>query len=392
MQKLAMRLVLIVLGSAALGAQVQSLVSPADQGSAEPNLTITRDGVAMLSWIDKAAAGHVLRFAVREGDGWSKPKQIAAGDNWFVNWADFPSLVSLPDGRLAAHWLVKSAKGTYDYDVHVAMSANGGDTWGKSLVPHRDGKKAEHGFVSLLPNADNSLSAFWLDGRAMKPADDGHGRGAMTLRYVEIMKTGELRRGAMLDARVCECCQTSAAMTALGPVIVFRDRSEDEVRDISIVRRVDGEWTKSQPVCRDGWQVAGCPVNGPSVAAAAKHVVVGWFTAADNTGRVKLARSRDGGVTFTSPVIVDRGNPAGRVETVVLPDGTAWVCWLTRLEQGAAVRARRVALDGTMAAAVTVAMTGAERRNGFPQVVHCGGELLFAWTNDGVKCAIMPLK
>jgi len=392
MQKLTARLSLIALVVAPMAAQVQQLATPAGKGSGEPNLSVRSDGAVMLSWVEKVAAGHALRFAVREGDSWSKPKQVAAGDNWFVNWADFPSLVALPDGRLAAHWLVKSAKGTYDYDVHLAMSADGGDTWSKSLVPHRDGKKAEHGFVSLLPNADNSLSAFWLDGRAMKPTDGGHGRGAMTLRYVEVLKGGELRRGALLDDRVCECCQTSAAMTSLGPVVVFRDRSEGEVRDISIVRRVAGKWTKSRPVSRDGWQVAGCPVNGPSVAAVGKQVVVGWFTAADNTGRVKLARSTDGGKTFAEPLIIDRGNPVGRVEVVMLPDGAVWMCWLTRVEKGAAVRARRVAEDGTLGVAITVAMTGAERRNGFPQVVRSGEQLLFAWTDGGVKCASLPLK
>jgi len=41
-----------------------------------------------------------------------------------------------------------------------------------------------------------------------------------------------------LDTRVCECCQTSVAMTAEGPVVVYGDCSEaeKEIRDISIVR------------------------------------------------------------------------------------------------------------------------------------------------------------
>lgn len=393
MSKLAPWISLLAIMVAPVLAQVQELPTPAGKRSAEPNLLVTPSGKVLLSWVESVGTGHELRFAVLDGKSWSKPKTVAAGDNWFVNWADFPSMAALPDGRLAAHWLVKSAKGTYDYNVHIAQSSDGGETWGKSIVPHRDGVKAEHGFVSLLANADNSLSAFWLDGREMKPGGEhGHGRGAMTLRYAELLKDGSLRNEALLDARVCECCQTSAAMTAAGPVVVFRDRSEEEVRDISIARRVDGAWAKPKPVSPDGWKVAGCPVNGPSVAAAGDEVVVGWFTAANNTGRVKLARSRDAGASFGEPLLVDRGNPAGRVEVVVLEDGVAWVCWLTQLESGAAVRARRVAVDGTMSSAVTVANTGSARRNGFPQVVRCGDELVFAWSNRGVQVASMPLR
>lgn len=373
-------------------AQVRDLPSPASEASAEPNLVVLPGDRVLLSWIAALDGGHALRFAVLDDGKWSKPRQVASGGNWFVNWADFPSVAALPDGRLAAHWLVKSADGTYDYDVHIAHSSDGGGTWSKSLIPHRDGAKAEHGFVSLLANEDSVLSAFWLDGRDMVAEQGhGHGRGSMTLRYVEILKGGALRNEALLDARVCECCQTSAAMSAAGPLVVFRDRSQDEVRDISIVRRVDGVWTAPRPVFRDGWKIAGCPVNGPSVAASGRHVVVGWFTGADNTGRVKFARSTDAGASFGEPSLIDRGNPIGRVEVVVAEDGAAWVCWMTRTDDGAAVRARRVAADNTLSEAVTIAETEAARRNGFPQVVRCGGRLVFAWTNQGVQVASMPL-
>lgn len=383
---------LVVVGCGPIVAQVRPIASPAGEKSGEPNLTATPAGDVVLSWIEPTATGHSLQFAVRKEDRWSESKQIAAGDDWFVNWADFPSVVVLPDGRMAAHWLVKSAKGTYDYDVHIALSADAGKTWSKSLVPHRDGAKAEHGFVSLLPRPDNRLSVFWLDGRAMKPKRAGQPRGAMTLRYVEIDEGGELHNGALLDARVCECCQTSAAMAAAGPVVVFRDRSAQEIRDISIVRRVDGKWTKPRAVCRDDWLMPGCPVNGPSVAAVGDQVVVGWFTGADGKGRVKLAQSFDGGETFGEPILIDRGAPVGRVEIVALPDGTTWVCWLTRLEKGAAVLARRVAKDGSLGKALTVARTGSARANGFPQLVRSGDELVFAWTSGRVQCATMPLR
>ena len=378
-------------------AQVRELPALAGPGSGQPNLTVAPDGRVYLSWIERLGEGRFsLRFALKEEDGWSAPRVIAEGANWFVNWADFPSMVALPDGSLAAHWLVKSGSETFDYDVNISRSFDDGKTWGKPFVPHRDGVKAEHGFVSMFAAKDGSLAAVWLDGREMKadPNDaHGHGHGNMTLRYVKIKRDGALADEAALDTRVCECCQTSAAMTADGPVVVYRDRSEaeKEIRDISIVRLKGNKWSAPRPVFQDGWQLNGCPVNGPAVAAAGRRVAVAWFTGAEKTSRVKLAFSADAGETFGQPVSVDDGNPAGRVDLLLLDDGSAMVCWLEKLPEGGAVRVRRVRPDGKLDEAVTVAPSGTARSNGFPQMARAGDSLVFAWTGSRVFTATLAL-
>ena len=324
-------------------AQTHELQSPAASGSGQPNLAISPDGRVQLSWIERLGEGKFsLRFSTMEKGGWSAPRTIAEGANWFVNWADFPSMVALPDGSLAAHWLVKSGPGTYAYDVNISRSFDGGKTWSKSFVPHRDGTQTEHGFVSLLAAKDGSLAAVWLDGREMKGHEAGHGHGNMTLRYVKIKRDGELADEAVLDAKVCECCQTSAATTADGPIIVYRDRSDREIRDISVIRLKDGKWSQPRLVAQDGWQINGCPVNGPAIAASGRRVAVAWFTGAANTQRVKLAFSGDSGEIFGEPVTVDDGSPVGRVDVVLLDDGSAIVCWLEKLPSGGEIRARRV--------------------------------------------------
>src|SRR5262249_7711177 len=268
-------------------------------------------------------------------------------------------------------------------------------TWDKPFIPHRDGVKAEHGFVSLFPAKDGSLAAVWLDGREMKPAEgaSGHGHGNMTLRYVKIKRDGALVDDAALDTRVCECCQTSAAMTADGPVVVYRDRSEaeKEIRDISIVRLKGDKWSAPRPVFQDGWQLNGCPVNGPAVAAAGQRVAVAWFTGADKTSRVKLAFSDDAGESFGQPVAVDDGNPAGRVVALLLDDGSALVCLLEKLPDGGAVRVRRVRPDRRPDAAVPISPSGTGPSNGFPQMARSGDSRVFAWTGARVLTATMPL-
>ena len=246
---------------------VGEIDSPAGLRSSVPNLVRGDDGKVYLSWIEvDAAANPTLRFSVWQGAGWSRARTIAAGEDWFVNWADFPSMAALADGTLAAHWLVKSGPDTYAYDVNIVLSRDGGESWSDPIVPHRDGVQTEHGFVSMVPLTAQRLGVFWLDGREM--VGEGHaGGGDMALRFTTLDADGTLGPEQVVDSRVCECCQTDAVRTAAGDVIaVYRDRSPLEVRDIGIARLSDGGIGDSEILHADNWRIKGCPVNGPAWA------------------------------------------------------------------------------------------------------------------------------
>jgi hypothetical protein len=303
-----------------------------------------------------------------------------------VNWADFPSVAVLRNGTLAAHWLVKSGSSTYAYDVNVSQSKDG-KSWSKPIVPHRDNTQTEHGFVSMIPLSDGRLGAVWLDGRNMKnmKESDEHAPApeSMTLRYATIDANGNLSDEAELDERVCECCQTSAALTSDGPIVVYRDRSPTEVRDIYMVRQVNGSWTKPQAVFADNWEINDCPVNGPAVAADGARVAVAWFTSVANAPRVKIAFSQDAGATFSQPIQVDDGENVGRVDTLLLPDGSALVCWLAGNVEGGAIKVRRVRSDGRVGPPTVIAQTDISRSSGFPRMARLGDQVHFAWTEFG---------
>jgi hypothetical protein len=367
------------------------LPPPAAPGAGEPNLTTGPDGRVYLSWIEPAAdSAHALRFSVLEGDAWSAPRTIASGRGWFVNWADFPAMAVLPNGRMAAHWLQKSGKGTYAYDVRVAVSPDGGATWTQGVVPHTDGTASEHGFVSMWPARGDSVGLVWLDGRKYGASEDEHDlSNEMTLRYTTIGADGRAAPDREIDGRVCDCCQTGMAMTAAGPLVVYRDRTADEVRDIYVTRLVNGAWTPGRPVHADGWVMPACPVNGPQASADGQRVAVAWFTAADSTPSVKVAFSADTGATFGAPVRVDGGNPEGRVDVQLLEDGGALVSWIERTGQTEAeVRVRRVGADGRMGEPSTLAASSSARSTGFPRMVRAGDDLVFAWTGAGKPSSI----
>ena len=368
---------------------IQPGTSPAAADSREPELSATADGRIILSWVEKVGEKrYALRFATRDASNWSKAGTVAEGENWFVNWADFPSVIALTDGSLAAHWLVKSASSTYAYDVNIARSKDGGKAWGKAVVPHSDKTQTEHGFVSLIPLPDGRVGAIWLDGRNLKDVkDEGDEHTplpvSMTLRYAAIDADGNLSDEIQLDDRVCECCQTSVALTSEGAIAVYRDRSDKEIRDIYTVSRQQGTWSTPRAVYADNWEINGCPVNGPSVAADGRLVAVAWYTGANDTPRVKAAFSNDAGASFGKAIEVDDGETLGRVDALLLPDGSALVCWLSGNAEGGAIKVRRVSPDGALGPAAVIAKTDISRSSGFPRMVRLGDEVHFAWTEFG---------
>lgn len=364
--------------------------APAAPGSAEPNLFATAGGRVYLSWVASDSAGAALRYAVWQAEGWSAPRTVAQGTDWFVNWADFPSLVARDDGRLVAHFLQKSGAAPYAYDVRVTQSADGA-TWTEAITPHTDGTQTEHGFVSMLPWADGRTLLAWLDGRHTG-GGHGHGGGAMTLRSAFLAPDGTLEGASLLDDRVCDCCQTDAAITADGAVVVYRDRTADERRDISAVRLVDGRWTEPVTVHEDNWTIAGCPVNGPAVAASGTRVATAWFTAADDTSRLFLAFSEEGGASFGPPLRVDDGQPVGRVDLAMRPDGSTVVSWIEATDTGADLRVRFYDAGGAPAQTLTVAETATSRAAGFPRLAATDEALYLAWTEPGEASAVRTAK
>jgi hypothetical protein len=366
------------------GPAITPVLAPAASGSTFPRISANgQDGSVVMSWLETTGEGHTLRFAHWQEGGWSAAAAVAQGSDWFVNWADFPSVVPLNDRERAAHWLVKRSDSPYAYDIATAVSADTGESWSAPRLLHDDGTATEHGFVSLIP-ATGSRSArtraFWLDGRNMVTD-----QGGMTLRTATLDAEGRVMNPELIDELVCDCCQTDVAVAASGPVVVYRNRTEDEIRDIHLTRLVDGAWESDRSVADDGWVIGGCPVNGPAIAANGDRIAVTWYTGAGNQPKIRLAFSEDSAASFTAPVDVATGPVMGRVDVVLLTEGTAVVSWIenARTDDGvvAEIRARRVDPDGTLGEDFLIARTGAGRPSGFPQMVAVDDRLLIAWTD-----------
>ncbi|MFZ9310210.1 MAG: sialidase family protein [Arenimonas sp.] len=325
---------LLPLAVSAAPAVIEPWPLPAGSAAAQPSLSRGAGGALNLSWIERSGNGHRLKFARYADARWSATRTIAEGDNWFVNWADFPSTTQLPDGTLWAHNLVKSAKGTYAYDVVLYRSSDGGNTWSAPIRVNDDGTPTEHGFATLWPWSKHELAIAWLDGRntggGNHDAHAGHGDATgnmMTLRAAVYDGKGRKTAEWPLDASTCDCCQTDAAVTDNGPVIIYRDRDPQEIRDVFTVRHADGRWQTPKAVAADQWHMPACPVNGPALAANGRSLWAAWYTGSGNVPKIRVAYSGNSGGAFL-PARTVRTSPdvLGRVD-LAADAGGAWLLW-----------------------------------------------------------------
>ncbi len=335
--------------------------------------------------------GDRIRLELGSNRREQAPTTIASSSNFFANWTDVPAVTEAGDGSWIAHWLEVSGPETYDYGAKVAWSVDQGQSWSELGWLNDDawgvGESAtvagEHGFVSWVPEGEGARS-FWLDGRAaVGHSEDGV--GAMQLRTTMIVD-GVIHPSEVIDDRVCDCCPTAAVATPNGALVAFRDRTEEEIRDIHLLRQTADGWSRTE-IDTSGWQIAGCPVNGPALAAEGNLVLLAWFSGHPEP-TIYAAWSIDGGLTFESPVRLT-SDTLGRV-TAAISGSRGYVGWLSQTQSlmkekagpvgGGEIRVVRIEPDGRVGSVVGLVQTAASRRAGIPRLVGLDQRLGLAWT------------
>jgi hypothetical protein len=357
---------------------IQFMESPAMANSMQPFLFAQGDDL-MMSWTQKINDSvNSLNYSTLSDGKWTNAKEIASGNDWIVNWADFPAIAKNKENILV-HYLQRSDPVKFSYDIQTIQSSNNGKSWNQENRLHKDTTITEHGFVTMLPYENDSFFITWLDGRNTGGGE--HNGGAMNIRTATILANGDIVDDTLVDGKTCDCCQTSAAITPNGPIIVYRNRTDDEVRDIYISRLVDDKWTEPKSIHNDNWEIKGCPVNGPRAATFKNTLVIAWFTAANKIPKVNLTFSNDNGENFAVPIQIDNGKPIGRVDVALLDDQNALVSWVESTEEEAEIKIVKVNRDGTKSIPVVVSPISASRASGFPQFELINNNAIFAWNN-----------
>ena len=350
-----------------------------ENSNAQPSL-VSGEGSLSLSWIYSNEGNRsTLNFSQLKEGKWTNTQTMATGSNWFVNWADFPAH-AINENLILSSYLKKSDSGTYTYDVILSLQKLSGEKVKEDFLLNTDGVKAEHGFVSIIPNHNQGFFITWLDGRNTVDKDlDGYHK-PMTIRFAEITNKGDIIDESELDSATCDCCQTSIAVTNKGPVVVYRDRSDKEVRDIYIARKINGIWGVPTPIHNDGWEINGCPVNGPKVASNSNNLAISWFTVSNEKPTVNLSFSKSNGASFGTPIKINDDDAIGRVDVAFLNPQEVLVSYIEGDDVGTYLRIKKVSIDGKVSAPITISKIDGGRNSGVPQLEILDNEAFIVWT------------
>lgn len=399
------------------GADVRQVLLGVD-GRANATAWIAADGdVVAVVW-GASASGRTDVFASTSRDAggtFGVPVRVNTVPGEARLGGELPPRVALHRTRASAApdivvlWTARGAATA----IKAARSRDGGRTFDAPVALQADGAPGDRGWPSLAVDDRGAPHALWLDHRGLAADTSGqathrhHGatgsaaEGAGVASKSALYYAGVQRPGAerALARGVCYCCKTALAA---GPgrtlYAAWRHVYAGNIRDIAFTASRDGGRTFSDPVrvSDDGWQIAGCPDDGPALAVdatGAVHVV--WPTVIagpEPEGALFYARSDDGR-TFTPRMRVPAlgGAKPGR-PYIAVGSGAIAIAWdeLRGGKRVAAVRTLRRRSGGQLSADVPVIL--GEGAAAYPVLAPVAGGVVAAWTSGPAESSRIAVR
>ncbi len=280
--------------------------------------------------------------------------------------------------------------------IRIARSADGGQSFAPARALHPPGLAGLRGWPSFTMGEGDAVHAAWLDtrqaaaGHAAHPApaeahQGHHGSTRQDLFHATFSLDGTWT-DTTIATGVCFCCKTAITTTSNGDVYVaWRHVYPTNLRDIAVARSSDGGRTFSAPVrvSEDHWEIDACPEDGPSIAVTDDGVLhVAWPTMLQEGVQKKAvfyASSTDGGRTFSSRARIDQAGEkvhAGHPQ-IAKAGARVFVAWDETTGAGFRIQLREVGAAGRPAPIVTLSDDGSAT---YPAIAATSSSIVAAWT------------
>ena len=365
--------------------------------SSEPNLYTSINGGTYLSFISTSDTSDIskLYFSKLELNNleWNTPSLINSSTDWFVNWADFPRITTNNQKGISVHYLEKSSSETYSYDIKVMNSKDEGNSWNNPMKLHNDNTRTEHGFVSTI-NYNNNFLSTYLDGRQNELAKENKNlKPQMTLRATSYNIDGVILMDELIDNKVCDCCQTDIALTSdNSPITVYRDRSNNETRDIYYSYYKNSKWSNPLPVFNDNWIIGGCPVNGPAISTFNNSSSLIWYTEIDGESKIKIAFTDDITKGFDDPILINANNPLGRVDIEMINENSSIISYMDYINDKAYLKLQKIDRYTDINKSIIIDEISNTRSSGFPKInIIDNDKTIISWTDSSNKLYVKTI-
>lgn len=267
-----------------------------------PSVRIDDRGRVSLAWVEEEKETRTVLYSRLEKVDGPVGEVVRVNGSGEVPYSrqEAPALALSGDDVLMT-WAVTHPKMTSDKpfsnDLRLSRSTDGGMTFQPSVLVNDDQQVIGHSFDSLHVAPDGAVHIAWIDGREGKKES-----GTFATRSTDQGRTVD--KNLKIDENTCVCCRT--AMTS-GPdgtlYVAWRKILPGDLRETVVARSTDGGATYSAPVIvgHDRWVFPGCPHRPASVGTDRQgRLYVAWYTeGADETPSIYLAYSDDKGETFS---------------------------------------------------------------------------------------------
>lgn len=267
-----------------------------------PSVRIDDRGRVSLAWVEEEKETRTVLYSRLEKVDGPVGEAVRVNGSGEVPYSrqEAPALAVSGDDVLMT-WAVTHPKVTPDKpfsnDLRLSRSTDGGKTFQPSVLVNDDQQVIGHSFDSIHVAPDGAVHIAWIDGREGKKES-----GTFATRSTDRGRTVD--KNLKVDENTCVCCRT--AMTS-GPdgtlYVAWRKILPGDLRETVVARSTDGGATYSAPVIvgHDRWVFPGCPHRPASVGTDRQgRLYVAWYTeGSDETPSIYLAYSDDKGETFS---------------------------------------------------------------------------------------------
>jgi hypothetical protein len=383
--------VMILLVPAGCARESAGPIELAVSQAANAHVTLASDGDRVAAaWAATGPRGTDIYVARSDNGGrtFGSPARVNDLDGDASVNGEAPPRVLLSGNRVDVVWVSKRGGVAA---IRAAESSDGGKSFSPARTITSEGVAGARGWQTAAIAADGTVHAAWLDGRNAVHAQPASTAGGQSHAHHGDMRQDiyhaawrgtEAPIETQVAANVCFCCKTALVSHGNDLYVAWRHLFPGGVRDIAIARSKDGGRTFSDPVrvSADNWQIDACPDDGPSMAvdgSGALHVA--WPTLVTDSGAKHIgifdATSRDGGATFSPRTRVSSPeSPAAHPRITLDAQGRAVIAW-----DEVADGARRVRVRIADAAPQTMSTGNA---SSYPALAPTRDAVALAWTDQ----------
>ena len=271
------------------------------QSLAGPSIQIDEHDITHVAWMEEDSHGRTLRYArtpPSEGSPSSPMPVNLPGEVPY--WRQEAPALAVQDDRVYLVWAKMSPQTSPDKpfanELRLSRSVDGGRTFLPSGLINDDGEPVNHSFDSIRVDREGAIHVAWIDGRGGKKAS-----GTYISRSMDHGLTFD--KNKKIDDDTCVCCRTSVAIAPDGTLYVAWRKMFGDIRETVVARSHDGGMTFSEPVIvgHDNWNYPGCPHRPASVGVDGDgRLYVVWYTEGeDESPAIYVAHSDERGQTFS---------------------------------------------------------------------------------------------